>query len=136
MPPNRIVALLTPVIAVAAGGAATWLADNVGIQVSQSQLQAVFVAGLLAVLAPAAQWLHGFQKYEQHQQDLDHQALQADADAAARASAVDEEPYDEGADDYGDDYDDEGYEDDDEGAVDDEYAAARDETDQPATIGA
>ena len=65
MPPNRIVALLTPVIALAAGVAATWLADNARPgHVRQSELQAVFVAGLLAVLAPAAQWLHGFQKYE------------------------------------------------------------------------
>ncbi len=88
MPPNRIVALFTPVIAVAAGGAATWLADNVGLNVSSGELQAVFIAGLLAVLAPAAQWLHGFQKFEAHQESLDHEALAADEQAAADASAV------------------------------------------------
>ena len=111
MPPNRIVALFTPVIALAAAGAATWLADNVGLNVSSGELQAVFIAGLLAVLAPAAQWLHGFQKFEAHQETLDHEALAADEQAAADASAVVDE------DDYEDDYEDEAYEDD---AYDDE----------------
>ena len=122
MPANRIVALLTPVIALAAGGTATWLADNLGLHVSQSELQAVFVAGLLAVLAPSAQWLHGFQKYEGRQQELDDAALRADADAAALASAVDDGSYD--------DYDD------DEDGVDEEYEAARDEAEEPETVSA
>jgi hypothetical protein len=122
MPANRIVALLTPVIALAAGGAATWLADNLGLHVSQSELQAVFVAGLLAVLAPSAQWLHGFQKYEGRQQELDDAALRADADAAALASAVEDGSYD--------DYDD------DEDGVDEEYEAARDEAEEPETVSA
>ena len=122
MPANRIVALLTPVIALAAGGTATWLADNLGLHVSQSELQAVFVAGLLAVLAPSAQWLHGFQKYEGRQQELDDAALRADADAAAPASAVDDGSYD--------DYDD------DENGVDEEYEAARDEAEEPETVSA
>ncbi len=125
MPANRIVALLTPVIALAAGGAATWLADHLGLHVSQSELQAVFVAGLLAVLAPSAQWLHGFQKYEGRQQELDDAALRADADAAAQASAVDD----------GYDYDD-GYGYEDEDGVDEEYEAARDEADEPAAVSA
>ena len=122
MPPNRIVALFTPVIAVAAGGAAAWLADNVGLDVSSGELQAVFIAGLAAVLAPAAQWLHGFQRFEAHQQELDHEALAADAEAAALASAVEDE--------YEDDYDE------DEDVVDDEYEAARDEAGEPEPVGA
>ena len=132
MPPNRIVALLTPVIAIAAGAAASWLADNVGIEVSQGELQAVFVGGLLAVLAPAAQWLHGFQKFERYQEDLDRDALKADAEAAARTSAVTEAADDDeyaGEDDY-----DELAEDD--GEFEDEYEAARDEADEPAPVGA
>ena len=128
MPPNRIVALFTPVIAVAAGGAAAWLADNVGLDISSGQLQAVFIAGLAAVLAPAAQWLHGFQKFEIHQQDLDALALAADAEAAAVASAVDEDDEAE--------YDDEYEYDDDEDGVDDEYEAARDEAGDPEPVGA
>jgi hypothetical protein len=70
MSPNRIVALVTPVCALAAGWAATWLADNVpGMTVSKENLQAVFIAGAVAVLAPAAQWLHGWQKWEQRNED-------------------------------------------------------------------
>jgi hypothetical protein len=132
MPPNRIVALFTPIIAVAAGGVATWLADNVGLNVDQGELQAVFVAGLLAVLAPAAQWLHGNQRWERYQQDLDQAALQADTEAAARAGDAGEEPYE---DDEYDDYEDDGYDDDEDG-VDEDYEAARDEPGEPATVGA
>ena len=65
MSPNRIVALVPPVCALAAGWAATWLADNVpGLNISKENLQAVFIAGAVAVLAPAIQWLHGWQKWE------------------------------------------------------------------------
>ena len=70
MSPNRIVALVTPVCALAAGWAATWLADNVpGMNVSRDSLQAVFVAGAVAVLAPALHWLHGWQKFEQRNEE-------------------------------------------------------------------
>jgi len=41
MSPNRIVALITPVCALAAGWAASWLADNVpGVNLSRENLQA------------------------------------------------------------------------------------------------
>ena len=70
MSPNRIVALVTPVCALAAGWAATWLADNVpGMTVSRDSLQAVFIAGAVAVLAPALHWLHGWQKFEQRNEE-------------------------------------------------------------------
>jgi len=83
MSPNRIVALFTPAFALAAGWAATWLADNVpGMTVSADQLQAVFIAGALAVLAPAAQWLHGWQKHEERMVAADQAASVADAVAA------------------------------------------------------
>jgi hypothetical protein len=65
MSPNRIVALITPACALAAGWAASWLAENVpGLDIAQENLQAVFIAGALAVVAPALQWLHGWQKWE------------------------------------------------------------------------
>ena len=60
MPPNRIVALFTPVIGLAAGAAAAWLSETIpGLDVSPAQMEAAFIAGLAAVLAPAAQWLYG-----------------------------------------------------------------------------
>jgi hypothetical protein len=121
MPPNRMVALLTPVVALAAGGAATWLADNLGIQVEASELQAIFVAAIVAVLAPAAQWLYGSQKFEKHQAELEQLALKADTEAAARATEVDMEAA--AVDAYEDEADDDDYYDEDDDGYEDEYAA-------------
>jgi hypothetical protein len=138
MPPNRIVALFTPLIALASGALATWLADNVsGLEVSAGQLEAIFLAGLAAVLAPAGQWLYGSQKYERHQEELERRALDADAEAAARASEpdayYDDDAYDDGYDED-DDYDaapEAGEYDDDA----DDYEAALAEDEQPAPLG-
>jgi hypothetical protein len=134
MPPNRMVALLTPVIAVAAGAGATWLAEA-GLDVSATELQAVFVAALAAVLAPAAQWLHGSQRYERHQSELEQLALVADTQAAAQAgeaqinAAGSYEDEDDDADDDG--YYDDGYADD--GGDDADYdEAAREPQPAPA----
>jgi hypothetical protein len=85
MSPNRIVALITPLCALGAGWAATWLADNVpGVDISKESLQAVFIAGALAVLTPAIQWLHGWQKYEER----NDQALAAAATGFGMAGAA------------------------------------------------
>ena len=103
MSPNRIVALLTPVFALAAGWSATWLADNVpGMTVSADQLQAVFIAGALAVLAPAAQWLHGWQKYEERLVVADQTASAADAAVAEEEPDFDDLELPEDDDELGD----------------------------------
>jgi hypothetical protein len=109
VPPNRIVALFAPFIALAAGVAATWLTDHVsGLDVSPGQLEAIFIATLTAVLAPAAQWLHGSQKLATIEAELERAALDADRRATELVLAEPFEPdddYDEhGADDLGDDY--------------------------------
>jgi hypothetical protein len=73
---NRVVALATPLFAAAAGWVATWLAENVpGVSISQDALEEIFIAGALIALAPAAQWLHGWQKWEARQADA-QQALE------------------------------------------------------------
>ena len=137
MPPNRMVALLTPVVALAAGGAATWLADNLGIDVDPTELQAIFIGAILAVLAPAAQWLYGSQKFEKHQAELEQLALKADTEAAATAAEADMNAAGAYLDEEDDD--DDGYGDDEDGFYadadaeeedDDDYEAAREE--QPA----
>jgi hypothetical protein len=66
MTPNRIVAFLTPLVfAPLAGVISTWAAENLpGVEISQSAMEEIFVAGALIALAPALQWLHGWQKYE------------------------------------------------------------------------
>jgi hypothetical protein len=73
---NRVVALATPLFAAAAGWVATWLAENVpGVSIDQSALEEIFIAGALIALAPAAQWLHGWQKWEARQSEA-QQALE------------------------------------------------------------
>jgi hypothetical protein len=90
MSPNRIVALITPACALAAGWAASWLADNVpGLNISQDNLQAVFIAGAVAVILPALQWLHGWQKWEERSEAQTLAAQQGFPDATA-AVAVDD----------------------------------------------
>jgi hypothetical protein len=137
MPPNRMVALLTPVAALAAGGVATWIADNLGVQVQAEEVQAIMIAALIAVLAPAAQWLHGSQKYERHQSELELLALQADTKAAEQAAEVEMAAASGAYEDEDDGGDDGGYYDDDEHADDyedddhDDYQSALEE-EQPA----
>jgi hypothetical protein len=71
--PNRIVALLTPLVfAPLAGVIATWAAENLpGVTVPRESIEEIFIAGALIALAPAAQWLHGWQKYEQRKQEVE-----------------------------------------------------------------
>ena len=65
---NRVVALATPLFAAAAGWVATWLAENVpGVSIDEGALEEIFIAGALVALAPAAQWLNGWQKHEARQ---------------------------------------------------------------------
>jgi len=126
VPPNRIVALFAPFVALAAGVAATWLTDHVsGLDVSAGQLEAVFIAALTAVLAPAAQWLHGSQKLARFEAELERAALDADTRAAEIAG---EQDLIEGEDDYGE------YEDEPEDPAAD-YADALDEP-EPVPAGA
>jgi hypothetical protein len=89
MPLNRVVALATPLFAAAAGWVATWLAENVpGVSISQDALEEIFIAGALIALAPAAQWLHGWQKWEARQAEA-QQALEIANAAPPTLVAVD-----------------------------------------------
>jgi hypothetical protein len=77
---NRVVALATPLFAAAAGWVSTWLAENIpGVSIDEGALEEIFIAGALVALAPAAQWLHGWQKWE---------ARNADAQQAAELAAA------------------------------------------------
>jgi hypothetical protein len=66
MAPNRVVAVLTPLLfAPLAGAICAWLAEHFpGFEVDQGALTEVFIAGALIALAPAVQWLSGWQKHE------------------------------------------------------------------------
>lgn len=87
MTPNRIVAFCTPLVfAPAAGAIAAWLAQHFpGIDVPSSALEEIFIAGALIALAPALQWLHGWQKYEARE-----------AEAAIAAERLDAAPLEAG----------------------------------------
>jgi hypothetical protein len=48
----------------------TWAANNLpGVTLPPDKIEEVFIAGALIALAPAAQWLHGWQKYEARQDE-------------------------------------------------------------------
>jgi hypothetical protein len=104
MTPNRIVAVLTPLVfAPLAGACATWLAKHFpGIKVSQSDLQSIFIAGALIALAPALQWLHGWQKYEARQANAEHEIELANLGTATAAVAAQPAAADGDLDDLGD----------------------------------
>jgi hypothetical protein len=96
---NRVVALATPLFAAVAGWVATWLADNVpGVSIDEGALEEIFIAGALVALAPAAQWLNGWQKYEARQAEA-QQALEIANAAPPTVLAVeadgDQSPFDE-----------------------------------------
>lgn len=87
--PNRIVAFLTPLVfAPLAGAIAAWVAENFpGVELSPERLTNIFIAGALIALAPALQWLHGWQKYEQRVADAQQSADMASAAAMATGLA-------------------------------------------------
>jgi hypothetical protein len=93
MTPNRIVAILTPLVfAPVAGGIATWLAENFpGAGVNEEQLTAIFISGSLIALAPAVQWLNGWQKWEAREAEAAREAELAEIETPA-AVVFDEEP--------------------------------------------
>jgi hypothetical protein len=100
MSPNRIVALLTPLVfAPLAGAVAAWLAEHFpGVEVDQGSLEQIFIAGALIALAPAAQWLHGWQKHEARQAELERDVALATAAAPAPLAPEEEDFEDEGFD--------------------------------------
>jgi len=68
MNPNRLVAVLTPLVfAPAAGWIASWAARNMpGLpKLDPTQVTAVFIAGATIAFGKAALWLHGWQQFMQ-----------------------------------------------------------------------
>jgi hypothetical protein len=91
MSPNRIVAVLTPLLFAPLAGSISALAAEYfpGVEVPSSALEEVFIAGALIAFAKAAQWTQGWQKYEAREADRSAAAEQLDAreaDISARES--------------------------------------------------
>ncbi len=89
MSPNRVVALLVPLAAPIAGWLTTWIATHFpGLDIPQNALEEIFIAGALFALAPAAQWLHGWQKWETQQAQTEGAIQVAAVEAAADPPTV------------------------------------------------
>ena len=85
MSPNRIVAVLTPLVFAPLAGSISALAAEYfpGIDVPSSALEEIFIAGALIAFAKAAQWTQGWQKYEAREADRSAAAEQLDARESA-----------------------------------------------------
>lgn len=65
-PPNRTVALLTPLVfAPLAGAISVAAADVAGQNIDPNALTAIFIAGATIAFGKAAQWTKGWQAFEQ-----------------------------------------------------------------------
>jgi hypothetical protein len=67
IPPNRTVALLTPLVFAPLAGAISVAAAKYlpGVTIDEGSLEAVFIAGATIALGPAGMWLKGWQAHEQ-----------------------------------------------------------------------
>ena len=74
--PNRVVALLTPILTPLAGWFATFVADRVP-GIPKDALNEIFIAGSLVALAPALQFLHGRLKWDLQQDEKETVSLAA-----------------------------------------------------------
>jgi hypothetical protein len=62
---GRVVALLTPALAIASGWIAGWVAKEVpGAHLSSTQVTTFMVASSAAALTAAMHWLRGWQQHE------------------------------------------------------------------------
>jgi hypothetical protein len=62
---NRIVALLTPFIGIAAAWVAGWIARKIpGVKIDQGALAGVMISAVVLVLGVAWKWLQGWQQHE------------------------------------------------------------------------
>ncbi len=79
MSPNRIVAVLTPLVFAPLAGTITALvAHNFpGVDISEGSLTQVFIAGALIAFAKAAQWTRGWQKYEERHDVVEEEPADA-----------------------------------------------------------
>lgn len=89
--PNRVVAVLTPLVfAPLAGAISAWLTKQ--FPGTEGATPEVFLGGAVVALAPALQWLHGWQKYEARQDQLTRDLALADMARPATEPAYDELP--------------------------------------------
>jgi hypothetical protein len=96
--PNRLVAILTPVVFAPLAGSIAVLAARYfpGVDVDQGSLQAIFIAGATIAFGKAALWLKGWQDWEKRQaeapgDDVDLPLAEGDAPAFAEDPGLDQD---------------------------------------------
>ena len=96
--PNRLVAVLTPLVfAPLAGAVAVLAAEHLpGLDIDSDQLQQIFIAGALIAFGKAGLWLKGWQDWEKRQAEVSEDVVNDEALASSM---------DVGADDPDTDYD-------------------------------
>ena len=82
LPPNRVVALLTPLVFAPLAGSISVLVAHYGLNIDSDSLQAIFITGATVAFGKSALWLKGWQDHERR----------ADAPADAPGGAADLEP--------------------------------------------
>jgi hypothetical protein len=60
----RVVTVLTPFFAIAAGWLASWIGKSTGVVVDQGQLTVLMSLAATAALAAAWKWMQGWQQHE------------------------------------------------------------------------
>jgi hypothetical protein len=89
--PNRLVAMLTPIVFAPLAGSIAVLAARYfpGVNIDQDALQAIFIAGATIAFGKAALWLKGWQDYEKREAEAggnEPDLLMAEDDAPAVAA--------------------------------------------------
>jgi|tagenome__1003787_1003787.scaffolds.fasta_scaffold19809786_2 hypothetical protein len=64
LPPNRVVALLTPLVFAPLAGAISVLVARYGLNIDSDSLQAIFITGATVAFGKSALWLKGWQDQE------------------------------------------------------------------------
>jgi hypothetical protein len=96
--PNRLVAILTPLVfAPLAGAVSVFAAEHIpGLEIDSGQLQQVFIAGALIAFGKAGLWLKGWQDWEKTQnavpEDVANDMALAAAVVPTAEPVVDDDP--------------------------------------------
>lgn len=90
---NRLVVLLTPIFAGAAGWVVTRIAEWMpGANLDETELTALFIAAFLAAVEMARQWLKGWSKHEENQALLEMAGRPESPAGAANREETTEDP--------------------------------------------
>jgi hypothetical protein len=90
--PNRLVAVLTPLVFAPLAGAVSVLAAEhlPGLDIDSDQLQQIFIAGALIAFGKAGLWLKGWQDWEKRQAEVPEDVVNDEALASSMDAGVED----------------------------------------------